>query len=234
MDRSLGTTAQPRIQDVTEQVERINRIYGASDYTAPQRHAAGKSLNYATGASIQRAEVEPVTVIPYTLKYKDSVGLFGAENHFVKVNLKVTGDVLLKCFEEINWECAQLGMRHPEENYWEEAVIDENAVPHPNENYELANMTEAKLRGTNSYVSVELINKQTGLHCNDAWLDVRLYTEGREEHPYDKMYVKPKDSFYIGFHARNTRRLGYDVECVVGNDYIPYAQIEDKRYIMQR
>ena len=233
MDRTLGTTSQPRIQDVTNQVERINRIYGASDYTAPQRHAAGKSLNYATGASIQRAEVEPVTVIPYTLRYKDTVGLFGAENHFVKVNLKVTGDVLLKCFEEVNWDCAQLGVRKPEEFGWQSAVIDENAVE-ADPVYKGADITAAKLRGTGSYVSIELINKQTGLHQNDAWLDVRLYTEAREEHPYNKMYVKSKDVFYIGFHARNTRRLGYDVECIVGDEYVPYNEIEDKRYIMSR
>ena len=226
-------TVEPRIQDVTKQIEKINRIYGASDYTAPHRHASGKSLNYATGASIQTAEPNIVTVIPYSLKYTDTVGLFGAENHFVKVKLNVTGDVILKCFEEVNWECAVIGQRHPEENYWEPSKITEdgNTI---DANYDEANMTESQLRGTNSYLSVYLINKQTGLKCNDAWLDVRLYTEGREEHPYNTMYVKSSDTFYIGFHARNTRRLGYDVECVVGEEYVSYDQIEDKRYIMQR
>ena len=227
------TTVEPRIQDVTKQIERINRIYGASDYTAPHRHASGKSLNYATGASIQTAELNTVTVIPYTLKYTDNVGLFGAENHFVKVKVNVTGDVLLKCFEELNWECAAIGERFPEERDWTSARITEdgNTI---DEKYEEATMTEAQLRGTNSYLSVYLINKQTGLKCNDAWLDVRLYNEGREEHPYNTMYVKSSDTFYIGFHARNTRRLGYDVECVVGEEYTPYDQIEDKRYIMSR
>ena len=38
---SYKTTAEPRIQNVTKQIERIHRIYGASDYTSPNRHAAG-------------------------------------------------------------------------------------------------------------------------------------------------------------------------------------------------
>lgn len=229
-----GTTAEPRIQNVTKQIERIHRIYGASDYTAPHRHAAGKSLNYATGASIQTAELNPVSVIPYTLKYEDKVGLFGAENHFVKVKLNVKGDVLLKCFEERGWECAAVGERHPEEYLWQKAIIDEDAVEGDAPTYEAAKMQKSELRKSNSFISVYLINKQTGLKCNDAWLDVRLYNEGREEHPYNTMYVKASDSFYIGFHARNTRRLGYDVECVIGEEYISYNEIEDKRYIMSR
>ena len=227
-----GTTAEPRIQDVTKQIERIHRIYGASDYTAPHRHASGKSLNYATGGSIQTAELNTVTVIPFTLKYQDNVGLFGAENHFVKVRLNIKGDVLLKCFEEVNWECAKVGKEVSTDHY-ASAVIDENA-PETDSGWESAAMQASKLPKSDSYVSIYLINKKTGLKCNDAWLDVRLYNEAREEHPYNTMYVKSLDSFYIGFHARNTRRLGYDVECVVGEEYVSYEEIEDKRYIMQR
>ena len=101
MDRSLGTTAQPRIQDVTPQILKTHTIYGGSDYTSPHRHASGKSLNYAKGASMQTAEPEPVTIIPRSLNYKDDVGLFGAENHFVQVQLNITGDILVQCFEEM-------------------------------------------------------------------------------------------------------------------------------------
>ena len=229
------TTSEPRIQNVTEQIEKIHRIYGASDYTAPQRHAAGRSLNYATGASMQRAEREPVTVIPYNLEYKDTVGLFGAENHFVRVDLRIKGDVLRACYEEERWECAALGERNPEEIAWYGGYININHdEPIERDFYEQAAITENKLKGTNGYVSIELTNNKIGIHQNDAWLDVRLYTEGRQEHPYNKMYVKSTDSFYIGFHARNTRRLGYDVECLVGGQYLQYDEIEDKRLIMQR
>ena len=234
MTSAYRTTSEPRIQDVTKQIEKIHRIYGASDYTAPHRYASGKALNYATGSTIQRAEREKVTIIPYALNYSDEVGLFGAENHFVKVNLSVKLDILLKCFEETFWECARTGQRFPEELNWLAALIRDANADEIDPDYAEASMTEAELRRTNSYISVNLINKKTGLKCNDAWLDVRLYTEGREEHPYSTMYVKSTDSFYIGFHARNTRRLGYDVECVIGEEYIPYDLIEDKRLIMRR
>ena len=34
-------------------------------------------------------QTERVTAIPYTSNYKDTVGLFGAENIFIKVQLNV-------------------------------------------------------------------------------------------------------------------------------------------------
>ena len=46
--------------------------------------ASNRSLNYAEGGSITRPEKDKVTIIPFKLKYKDTVGLFGKENHFIK------------------------------------------------------------------------------------------------------------------------------------------------------
>ena len=63
MDRSLGTPAQPRIQDVTQQIIKTNEIYGASDNTNPAYASADKSLNYAVGGSIQRPEVDRVCLL---------------------------------------------------------------------------------------------------------------------------------------------------------------------------
>ena len=64
-------------------------------------------------------------------------------------------------------------------------------------------------------------------------IDVRLYTQSREEHPFEKMYVRSNDYFYIGIHARNTKRLQFDVECVVGKEYLEYDAIENKQLIMR-
>ena len=61
-----------------------------------------------------------------------------------------------------------------------------------------------------------------------AWFDVRLYTKAREEHPYDEMYLPPTDYFYIGFHARNTRRLPYNVECLIGTGYKPKSEVDPR------
>ena len=83
-------------------------------------------------------------------------------------------------------------------------------------------------------VSVDLRNLKTGNKYIDSWLDVRLYTDKREEHPYDLMYVPATSFFYIGFHARNTRRLPYNVQCTVGDLYLPYDQLaaNQSRFIM--
>ena len=39
---------------------------------------------------------------------KASVGLFGAENYFVKVNLDILNNAPGTCFEEPFWECADI------------------------------------------------------------------------------------------------------------------------------
>ena len=106
MDRSLGTPAQPRNQDVTSQILKTHQIYGASDNTNPAYASADRSLNYAVGGSIHRPEMDKVSIIPYTINYRDTVGLFGKENHFVRVNVNIIPDVAFACFEEADWECA--------------------------------------------------------------------------------------------------------------------------------
>ena len=189
--------------DVTDQILLYNQIYGASSNTQPQGLSASKSLNFANGASIQKPDLTRVTVVPFTLKYQGTTGLFGAENYFVRVNTDVPLDFTTRCFEEKFWECA----------FFSDAPHDPASV------YD------------DSYISVDLNNLKTGNTYIDSWLDVRLYTKEREEHPYDKMYVRLRDYFYIGFHARNTRRLDYNVEAIVGNELVEAGDVEDTRYI---
>ena len=81
------------------------------------------------------------------------------------------------------------------------------------------------------FLKVDLENLKTGNQYIDSWFDVRLYTRDRKEHPYNKMYVHLNDVFYIGFHARNTKRLPYNVSCDVGQQYIPIELLEDERYL---
>tara|TARA_B100000214_G_scaffold370948_1_gene346468 strand:- start:109 stop:1272 length:1164 start_codon:yes stop_codon:yes gene_type:complete len=86
--------------------------------------------------------------------------------------------------------------------------------------------------GEDAYISVELIRKDTGNKFIDSHVDYRLYTSSGEEHPYDKMYIKSTDKFYIGVHARNTKRLAYEFECRVGNEYRAFSSIADSSEIM--
>ena len=205
--------------DVTQEILRNTEIYGSSDYTAPHSLASAKVLNYANGASIQKPIQERVTVLPRRLKYQDTVGLFGAENVFVKVDLKIidTGNL---CFEEPGWECLKITFADSELlNTYYTAIMDPSKDLETVNTYEPAEINSKLASFPNPHVGVSLANLKTGNKYIDAWFDVRLYTKAREEHPYDEMYLPVNDYFYIGFHARNTRRLPYNVECLIGTGY---------------
>ena len=220
---------------VTGRIQRRHLHYGGSDYTAQHATASGKSLNYANGPTLTRPEHMTVYAMPMIDKWEDAVGLFGAENKFVKYTYSDKEIIAASCFEDIGYECAAYHPFKPEkdEGYksmkwdprdWVEDVdyeqalwLAQNEIP----DYD----TEEK------FISVEIVNHGTGNIYNDDWLDVRLYAKDRIEHPYSKMYVPWKEPFYAGFHARNTRRLPYDVDIVIGAEILPLSKIKDKRLI---
>lgn len=222
--------------DVTQEILNNNIIYGASDYTAPSGLAASKSLNYADGPSIQRPAHRELSTVPFTFNFQSDVGLFGAENYFTKIQLKIIGDKVFACFEEEGWECAKISFRESEELYWDAAIVDLNFPCTTVNTYECSEISANTLPkvGTDGYFSVDLINNKTRNMFNDDWIDVRLYGKNKEEHAYDRMWVRPKDFFYVGIHARNTRRLPFDVSCVVGLEYTNYKNIPDKNQVMKR
>jgi hypothetical protein len=221
---------------VTAEIIRNHQIYGASDNTAPAGIVSSRALNYAAGPSITRPDEIPITLIPYTLKYQGAVGLFGAENYFVKVKVNVDREYVDACFEETYWECAQINDFVDTDPFYNEAVIDRDADLTTINTYEPAEISERLLKRFKAYVSIDLNNLKTGNIYVDSWLDVRLYTASREEHPYDVMYVRENDVFYIGFHARNTRRLAYNVNCVIGSNYISDTEMtsEQRKLIARR
>jgi len=222
--------------DVTQEVQRNHIVYGASDYTAANSLAASNSLNYAEGATIAKPAHQECSVIPFTFRYEDEVGLFGAENYFTRVKLNILGDVAFACFEEEGWSCASTTTRTDSDAFYEQAIIDESAicVDDPTGYYCADIIGNGISFGQNTYLSINLLNLKTGNMYIDDWLDVRLYTKNKEEHPYDRMWVKKNDSFYIGFHARNTKRLPFNVACVIGKEYANYESIPDKKEIMRR
>ena len=213
--------------DVTNEILAINQLYGGSDSTSQNYTAAGRCLNYARKATIQHPEEDRVTTIPRALKYQDTVGLFGSENHFVKVQLKVQNPVT-ECYDDPGYECVTIGadtvVPGDEYTYPNEggdvpgtAYINRNTDLDTVNTYEPAGMLGNTIANINTvFVRVDLNNLKTGNHYVDNWFDVRLYYETREEHPYDVMYVHGQRYFYIGFHARNTKRLPYNVECAIG------------------
>ena len=219
-------------KDVTQRILDRHTIYGASDNTQPEYSSANKSLNYHTGGSISSPELNNVSIVPFTLNYKDTVGLFGQENHFIKVNVSIDKKTAFACFEEPGWECAAMTQKDISIiNTYVPAVVDETLDLQTVNTYDPAKILLNTLpTKADPYISVDLENLKTGNKYIDAWFDVRLYTKAREEHPYDKMYVRLNDFFYIGFHARNTRRLPYNVKCVIGQEYISGLEVGAMRY----
>jgi len=228
--------------DITDQVLALHRTYGSSDCTNQGYTSSARQLNYANGASIQKPEVTNISAIPYTFSFKDTVGLFGSENHFVKVQLKVEGETL-SCYEEPFWLCARLSTEEmdPADPYTftnDGTTSGAAYIDVPAEELDVDYKSAALIRSevpsiARPMVKVELKNLKTGNKYTDAWLDVRLYTMDRQEHPYDVMYLGKKDFFYIGFHARNTKRLPYNVECTIGEEFLSENQI-DSAYMMHK
>ena len=218
-------------------------IYGSSDNTNPAYYSSSRCLNYANGGTMQRAENERVTVIPRALNYQDTVGLFGSENHFIKVQMNLDG-IAVDCFEEPGWRCARMSEEKPgTEEYTrvdQLAVIDfekDTAAEAElwTDSYEPANLLGNSIDVNGGVrVKVDLNNLKTGNKYIDVWLDIRLYNKTRKEHPYDIMYVAPKEPFYIGFHARNTRRLPYNVECMIGQTTEDLRGLEEVQNIDPR
>jgi hypothetical protein len=220
-------------KDVTRRILDRHIIYGASDSTKPAYSSSNKSLNYAEGGSINSPQKDRVTIIPFKINYQDTVGLFGKENHFIRVDVAINPDYAFACFEETGWECAQMTAADLSAvNTYFPAEVDEGKDLTTVNTYEPANFRASSLGlKPDAFISVDLKNLKTGNKYIDAWFDVRLYTKDRQEHPYDKMYVHLNDFFYIGFHARNTRRLPYNVQCVIGQEYLSGLELGANRYI---
>jgi len=219
--------------DVSEQIVETRKLYGSSDSTNPSGLAASGNFNYAAPLSINAPIEVNITTIPYTFEFRNTVGLFGAENIFVKVNMNVdsTGN---GCIPINTYTCMRLDYgEFPTVNTYIQGIIDPDGTD-TDANYEPAVLTDESIGnlGYNLMISTLLDNLGTGNSWIDRWFDVRLYTAKKEEHPYELMYTPPKYSFYIGFHARDTKRLPYEVNCTVGVDYKPYAELgPDKRYV---
>ena len=217
--------------DVTQSIERAILNMGGSGTTNPAYAASSKSLNYAKDRNtIQNAATERVTAIPYVLNYKDTVGLFGAENIFVKVQLNIQSAT--SAFTNINvpentyypvWTFFEEGV----ENFYATGVFDFTLDRVTVNDYEPAKISNDLSAFNKPYVRIDLTNLKTGNKFIDNWFDVRIYTKDREEYAYDTIYLSTNDYFYLGFHARNTRRLPYNVQLEIGNEYLEYYDLTE-------
>ena len=217
--------------DVTKSINNAILSMGGSGTTNPTYASSSKSLNYAKDKnSLQNAATEKVTAIPYVLYYKDTVGLFGAENIFVKVQLNIQSAT--SAFTNVNvpentyypvWTFYEVGT----ENFYNTGVFDFASDRVPLNDYEPAAISNDLSAFNKPYVRVDLTNLKTGNKYIDNWFDVRIYTKDRIEYEYDTIYMGINDYIYLGFHARNTRRIPYNVQLEIGNEYLEFYDLSD-------
>ena len=79
------------------------------------------------------------------------------------------------------------------------------------------------LQGGNNKYSFYLQNNKTGNIYVDSHVDGRHYGIDREERPYELMYISSNDCVYVGIHARNTKRLPFDMTVSIGYETIGQA-----------
>ena len=217
--------------DVTQAIE--NKILKLGGYSSSNvnNYSATKSLNFAQGININTAPEEVITAIPFTFKYEDKIGLFGAENKFVKIKLDIQGegsifsnlDIQVNNFTPV-WVSREFGTL----NGYETANIDfSEDTSDPSGDYSTAGTKDGLSDILNLYIRIDLRNLKTGNKYLDNWFDVRIYTKNKEEYDDETLYIKPSDYFYLGFHARNTKRLPYNVEVDIGREYLGFYNMTD-------
>ncbi len=204
--------------NISEEILAHYLKYGGSDRTSLSGLSASKSLNYAAGNSINNPTVERISTAGAVTTYSDSVGLMGPENLFVRYDLNII-DSGNNYEEEPGWIVLFFSAAAESTvNTYVGGEIDQSSSTVIENTYNPAVWSAAIPSYIDTVIKVSLENVKTNNIYVDDWFDTRLYTKEREEHPYDTMYVGLQDSFYIGFHARTTRRLPYNVKCSVTNE----------------
>jgi hypothetical protein len=222
--------------NVTQEILTKTELYGGTPSARPEYFSTSKNLDYALGSnSLTHARSERITAIPQDIYYRDTVGLQGSENTFVKIDLNITntlGKATSGSGEIVNtYEPVSLALFESDNDTdWSDVIVDFQLDLNIFNTYEPARFNNVLDTVAKGLVSVELENLKTGNKYIDAWLDVRLYTKDRKEYAYDKMYIDPKSYFYIGFHARNTRRIPYNVQLKIGRLYLSENDLPEAEF----
>ena len=227
--------------NVTEQINRQMVGYGGGS-SNPRYYSSSKSLNYAKGSnSLNNASEEKVTAVPFVKSYVDSVGLFGAENIFIKIqldiqnSLNVVNGILIDGIVVNGYTNALLDDGIDDSDlYWDTAFTDYSRDLNTVNTYDPAEISNELDFVPNGVVKIDLENLKTGNKYIDAWFDVRLYTPDRQPYEYETMYVPLKGFFYLGFHARNTKRLPYNVRMTVNGELISSNTLsaKERKYLI--
>lgn len=221
--------------DVTQEILKNSQRYGVSSNTNQNSVAASRSLNFAQGTSIEKPVVQNITAFPIKLKYEDKIGLFGAENRFIKFQLNITDSITtFESIEEPDGYLTLLNSRVTLQGATEgyDTALESYTSFGYDPNYDHASYISSIKNPATTRISIDVNNLTTGNRFNDNWLDVVIYDKNKKIHGYDLIYLKPNDFFYVGFHARAPKRIAYNVEVNIGREYISKFSMtaEQQRY----
>jgi len=200
--------------------------------TKQEALVANRRLDYARGNTIQSPAQETVNVSPAEITFEDSVGLFGSENTFIKVNMNIISAVKAEEQEGQGEYSSAVILRRATEgdaptyaaafiNY----AIDINTI----NDFEPADSSDNLALSTDFIVSVTLNNLKTNNIYVDSWIDARLYGPDRRPLEGDTVYVGIHDYFYVGIHARRTKRLPYRIQLSVGQTLGSLFELTDEQ-----
>ena len=220
--------------DVTAQIERTINNLGGSGSSRQDYLSSNRTLSLTgTSNSIANAQTTRVTTAPAFLSFKDTVGLFGAENSFVRVDLEIqnANPALINSETVINgytnlWIFQETGI----DNDYSAAIADFRADTETENTFRPSVFTnELGDQDNRVLVSIDIKNLKTGNQYLDNWFDVRAYD--RNGMPLeDLFYSDYRNHFYLGFHARNTRRIPFNVEVEIGRIVLASQQLPAADY----
>jgi len=220
-------------KDVSVELERCKLQYGGVGSTKQEATSVNRRLDFAAGNTIQSPVVELVSTTPAVLNFENVVGLFGAENTFVKVNLDIVSTAVteasFKMPDEYFTAFVDRRANAGDTPTYITTVIQDNLDTEVVNDYEPALMTTSLGFAVNPVVSVTLENLKTGNIYIDNYLDMELYGPDRRTTGSDTIYVGTDGYFYIGFHARKTKRLPYKAKVTIGAEFLSEVTLTDEQ-----
>jgi hypothetical protein len=217
--------------DVTQDI--INRIslYGGTPQAEQASLSAIKSLNLAEAPTIHNPAVMRVSAVPFTLVFEGEIGLFGAENKFIRVDLNITSQgFFVQCYEEANWDCLVFNGQDFTYPVYDQADVINSGDGDIQYQKATFNVSLPFTDEPDQLVSIDLHPNESGNYYADRRVSTQLYNKCKDEHAYDRLFCNPHSSFYVGIAARDTQRLPYKVSCKVGNVYTVKHELTEDEY----
>lgn len=219
--------------NVTTEINIKRNSMGGSGSSRQEYLSANKSLNLSNaGNSINTASTQLVTAIPVDVLMKDSVGLFGTENKFVKIKVDIQSSTSIYSSPGIiENDYEPLAIKDGPEvvNDFYTAILDFTKDPNPVNGFDPAFLSNTLSGYNRPVVSVELFNLGTGNRFVDNWVDVQLYGPQKQPIAEDKIFTDLSSDVFVGVHARNTKRLPYNIKVVVGAEYLEYEDLSSEQ-----